>query len=110
MGRGTLRAARLSQEHDIAGRLCLLHPLGPTPFILLVRSDCHGLLRSWLLPRFGLRRRLPLLLFFCIISSLCDQQVFLDDHGLNEEHVDLVPVELGGVTLPHRVKVLDAVL
>jgi hypothetical protein len=43
-------------------------------------------------------------------KQLVYQQVFLDDHGLNEEHVDLVPVELGGVTLPHRVKVLDAVL
>jgi hypothetical protein len=51
-----------------------------------------------------------LLLFFCIISSLRDQEVLLDDHGLHEKHVDLVPVELGGVTLPHRVKVLDAVL
>jgi hypothetical protein len=51
-----------------------------------------------------------LLLFFCIISRFCDQQVFLNDHGLHEQHVYLVPVELGRVTVPHRVKVLDTVL
>ena len=51
-----------------------------------------------------------MLLFFCIISRFCDQQVFLDDDRLHEQHVNLVPVELGRVTLPHRVKVLDAVL
>jgi hypothetical protein len=51
-----------------------------------------------------------LLLFFCIISCFCDQQVFLNDDGLHKQHVDLVPVEPGRVTLPHRVKVLDAVL
>ncbi len=44
------------------------------------------------------------------MGRLCDQQVLLDDQGLHEQHVYLVSVELGGVTLPHRVKVLDAVL